>query len=268
MKPLQDAFQRRGAGRAHAADRRHQQLQPHRRRLPRATRSRSTARRPDDGDADAGRSGLLRSAASEADPHRLPHARLGRRCRGCGAGRVPALARIPTAARCASREAFLRRVVTRLCLDVLKSARASAEKSISAPGCRSRSSKTEDDEIDDVTLPLMMALERLSPLERAAFILHDVFGIGFDEVAETIGRDAAACRQLASRARAACARRPAAVRCAEGARAGNRRRLLRGLAQRRHDGAAVAARRGRRDVFRWRRQTAGSVGADPRHRRW
>jgi RNA polymerase sigma-70 factor (ECF subfamily) len=57
------------------------------------------------------------------------------------------------------------------------------------------------DDADDVTLPLMMALERLSPLERAAFLLHDVFGVGFDEVAETIGRDPATCRQLASRAR-------------------------------------------------------------------
>jgi RNA polymerase sigma-70 factor (ECF subfamily) len=46
-----------------------------------------------------------------------------------------------------------------------------------------------------------MALERLSPLERAAFILHDVFGVEFDEVAKTIGRDPAATRQLAARAR-------------------------------------------------------------------
>jgi RNA polymerase sigma-70 factor (ECF subfamily) len=58
-----------------------------------------------------------------------------------------------------------------------------------------------EDEIDDVTLPLMMALERLSPLERAAFLLHDVFGVSFEEIAETIGREAATCRQLASRAR-------------------------------------------------------------------
>jgi len=47
----------------------------------------------------------------------------------------------------------------------------------------------------------MLALERLSPLERAAFLLHDVFGVSFDEIAETIGCDPAACRQLASRAR-------------------------------------------------------------------
>ncbi len=62
--------------------------------------------------------------------------------------------------------------------------------------------EAEEDELDDVTLPLMLALERLSPLERAAFLLHDVFGVSFDEIAETIGREPAACRQLASRARA------------------------------------------------------------------
>lgn len=59
----------------------------------------------------------------------------------------------------------------------------------------------EEEEAEDVTLPLMLALERLSPLERAAFLLHDVFGLGFEEVASAIQRDAAACRQLAARAR-------------------------------------------------------------------
>jgi RNA polymerase sigma-70 factor (ECF subfamily) len=47
----------------------------------------------------------------------------------------------------------------------------------------------------------MLALERLSPLERAAFLLHDVFGLEFEEVGASIGRDTAACRQLAARAR-------------------------------------------------------------------
>jgi RNA polymerase sigma-70 factor (ECF subfamily) len=61
--------------------------------------------------------------------------------------------------------------------------------------------ETEDEETDNVTLPLMLALERLSPLERAAFLLHDVFGVSFEEVAQAIGREPAACRQLASRAR-------------------------------------------------------------------
>ena len=45
---------------------------------------------------------------------------------------------------------------------------------------------------EDLSMTLMLALERLSPLERAAFLLHDVFGLGFDEVAATLDRDPAA----------------------------------------------------------------------------
>jgi RNA polymerase sigma-70 factor, ECF subfamily len=97
-------------------------------------------------------------------------------------------------------EAYLRRVVTRLCLDQLKSARRKRETYI-GPWLPEPVVEPDDEEIDDVTLPLMMALERLSPLERAAFLLHDVFGVSFDEIAETIDREPAACRQLASRAR-------------------------------------------------------------------
>ncbi len=97
-------------------------------------------------------------------------------------------------------EAYLRRVVVRLCLDELKSARARRETYI-GPWLPEPLVETEDDEIDDITLPLMLALERLSPLERAAFLLHDVFDVAFAEVAEAIGRDEASCRQLARRAR-------------------------------------------------------------------
>jgi RNA polymerase sigma-70 factor (ECF subfamily) len=97
-------------------------------------------------------------------------------------------------------EAYLRRVVTRLCLDHLKSARHRRETYI-GPWLPEPVVEAAEDEIDDVTLPLMMALERLSPLERAAFLLHDVFGVSFEEIAETIGREPATCRQLASRAR-------------------------------------------------------------------
>ncbi|USJ21651.1 sigma-70 family RNA polymerase sigma factor [Ensifer adhaerens] len=95
-------------------------------------------------------------------------------------------------------EAFLRRTVTRLCLDQLKSARLKRETYV---GPWLPDPVVEEEPEDDVTLPLMLALERLSPLERAAFLLHDVFGQSFDEVAATIDRDAAACRQLAARAR-------------------------------------------------------------------
>lgn len=94
--------------------------------------------------------------------------------------------------------AFLRRVVTRLSLDVLKSARAKREEYV---GPWLPDPIIEERPVEDVTLPLLLALERLSPLERASFLLHDIFGESFDDIAETLGRDAAACRQLASRAR-------------------------------------------------------------------
>ena len=94
--------------------------------------------------------------------------------------------------------AFLRRTVTRLCLDHLKSARVRREDYV---GPWLPDPIVEAEPVEDVTLPLMLALERLSPLERAAFLLHDVFGESFDDVAASIGRGAAACRQLAARAR-------------------------------------------------------------------
>jgi RNA polymerase sigma-70 factor, ECF subfamily len=96
-------------------------------------------------------------------------------------------------------EAFLRRTVTRLCLDHLKSARKQREVYV---GPWLPEPIVEENEEEDVTLPLMLALERLSPLERASFLLHDVFGIGFEEIAATIQRSPATCRQLAARARA------------------------------------------------------------------
>jgi RNA polymerase sigma-70 factor (ECF subfamily) len=96
-------------------------------------------------------------------------------------------------------EAFLRRTVTRLCLDQLKSAQRRRETYV---GPWLPDPVLEEEAEDDISLPLMLALERLSALERAAFLLHDVFGLGFEEVATTIQRDPAACRQLAARARA------------------------------------------------------------------
>ncbi|OCC23498.1 RNA polymerase sigma factor SigJ [Croceicoccus estronivorus] len=94
--------------------------------------------------------------------------------------------------------AFLRRIVTRLCLDHLKSARVRREV-YSGPWLPEP--VVEEEPTEDVTLPLLLALERLSPLERAAFILHDVFGESFEDISVSLGRDVAACRQLASRAR-------------------------------------------------------------------
>lgn len=96
--------------------------------------------------------------------------------------------------------AFLSRIVTRLCLDDMKSARARRETYVGT-WLPEPLVETEEDIADDVTLSLMMALERLSPLERAAFVLHDVFDVPLEEVALTLDRDAAAVRQLAVRAR-------------------------------------------------------------------
>lgn len=96
--------------------------------------------------------------------------------------------------------AFLSRTVTRLCLDQLKSARRQREAYV-GPWLPEPIFDSEQAVSDDVTLSLMLALERLSPLERAAFLLHDVFEMELGEVAVTLEREPAACRKLATRAR-------------------------------------------------------------------
>ncbi|GJE28862.1 sigma-70 family RNA polymerase sigma factor [Methylobacterium organophilum] len=97
--------------------------------------------------------------------------------------------------------AYLTRIVTRLCLDVMKSARARRETYVGAWLPEPLIEESPEDPAEDLTLPLMLALERLSPLERAAFLLHDVFGVPLAEVAVTLERDGVAVRQLAARAR-------------------------------------------------------------------
>lgn len=97
--------------------------------------------------------------------------------------------------------AFLHTIVTRLCVNELKSARRRRETYIGPWLPEPFFDPESDDTTEEITLPLMMALERLTPLERAAFLLHDVFGVGFDEVSQILGRDTSACRKLASRAR-------------------------------------------------------------------
>jgi RNA polymerase sigma-70 factor (ECF subfamily) len=104
-------------------------------------------------------------------------------------------------------EAFLVTIVTRLCLDRLKSAKVQREVYVGpwlpepvfdADGL---SADTATELADDLSFALLLALDRLSPLERAAFLLHDVFDRPFSEVAEMLDRSEAACRQLAARAR-------------------------------------------------------------------
>lgn len=99
-------------------------------------------------------------------------------------------------------EAYLVRVTTRLCLDYLKSARMQRESYVGEWLPEPMVTDTPNEyPHEDVSLALLYALERLSPLERAAFILHDVFDYSFSEVAEQLGREPASCRQLAARGR-------------------------------------------------------------------
>lgn len=97
--------------------------------------------------------------------------------------------------------AFLSQIVTRLCLDAMKLARVRRETYIGSWLPDPLPDQDDDLRTDNLTLTLMLALERLSPLERAAFLLHDVFDTPMDEIAATLSRDVAAVRQLASRAR-------------------------------------------------------------------
>jgi RNA polymerase sigma-70 factor (ECF subfamily) len=102
---------------------------------------------------------------------------------------------------------YLGTVVTRLCLDRMKSAQSRREVYVGQwlpePVVdEPLDADTAGDLAHDLSVALMLVLERLSPLERAAFLLHDVFGLDFAAVAATLGRAEAACRQLAARARA------------------------------------------------------------------
>jgi len=106
-------------------------------------------------------------------------------------------------------EAFLVTVVTRLCLDRLKSARAQREVYVGpwlpepVFDAEGLSAEAATELADDLSFALLLALDRLSPMERAAFLLHDVFDTPFSEIAAMLGRTEAACRQLATRARRA-----------------------------------------------------------------
>lgn len=119
-----------------------------------------------------------------------------------------------------SPRAYLSRVVTRLCLDRLKSARARREQYVGTwlPDPLVSSGQAEElrpaggaaggDQAaalalaEDLSVALLVTLETLSPLERAAFLLHDVFDMEFAEIAGVLERSEAAVRQLAARARA------------------------------------------------------------------
>src|SRR5262249_26063771 len=100
-------------------------------------------------------------------------------------------------------------VTSRLCLDRIRSARArrerphdSAEIEFVAPPAGVLAGPADRVTLDDsVSLALLVVLQRLSPAEGVVIVLHDIFGMPFPVVAQTVGRTAPACRQLARRAR-------------------------------------------------------------------
>jgi RNA polymerase sigma-70 factor, ECF subfamily len=106
-----------------------------------------------------------------------------------------------------SAKAFLSAVVTRISIDVLRSARARREQYVGQwlpePLLTDpyQDPERSAELADSVSMAALLLLERLSPLERAVFVLREVFGFGFGEIASAVDRSEAACRQLAVRAR-------------------------------------------------------------------
>jgi RNA polymerase sigma-70 factor, ECF subfamily len=106
-----------------------------------------------------------------------------------------------------STRAFLSAVVTRISIDVLRSARVRRETYVGQWFPEPLLTDPYEDPArsaelaDSVSMAALLLLERLSPLERAVFVLRDVFAFGFPEIASAVGRSEAACRQLAVRAR-------------------------------------------------------------------
>jgi RNA polymerase sigma-70 factor (ECF subfamily) len=112
-----------------------------------------------------------------------------------------------SAARPEHARAFLSAVVTRVSIDVLRSARVRREEYVGPwfpePLLEDpyQDPERSAELADSVSMAALLLLERLSPLERAVFVLREVFGFGFAEIAQAVGRSEVACRQLAVRAR-------------------------------------------------------------------
>jgi RNA polymerase sigma-70 factor, ECF subfamily len=106
-----------------------------------------------------------------------------------------------------STKAFLSAVVTRVAIDLLRSARVRREEYVGQWFPEPLLTDPYEDPArsaelaDSLSMAALLLLERLSPLERAVFVLREVFGFSFPEIASAVGRSEAACRQLAVRAR-------------------------------------------------------------------
>ena len=159
-------------------------------------------------------SGALANPADSFEPHRRRLLGLGYRMLGSMADAEDAVQDAYLRWHSADRSkvsdarAFLMTTMTRICLDMLTSARARREEYVGPwlpEPVLDTAALTPDSHAElaeDLSVALLLTLDRLSPLERAAFLLHDVFEFSFSEVAAALDRNEAACRQLAARARA------------------------------------------------------------------
>src|SRR5918995_235970 len=170
---------------------------------------------------------------------------------------------------------WLTTVVARVCLNMLRSRRSRRGESLDdvrvgvpvPDPIVSRADGLDPEQgalvADSVGLALLVVLEKLSPAERLAFVLHDVFGVPFGEIAPLVARSPTAARQLASRAPPGAGsghfrRRRSCLP------AGGRGRLPRRLARGRLRGAARGARPGRRGANRRRCRACGPIEGGPR----
>src|SRR5688572_16794790 len=119
---------------------------------------------------------------------------------------------------------WLTTVIARVCLDMLRSRKSRKEEPITpeapepvATGSIGHSPENEALLADSVGLALLVVLDRLTPAERLAFVLHDMFAMPFEEIAPIVGRSAEATRQLASRARRRVRGEIGRASCREGA---------------------------------------------------
>jgi RNA polymerase sigma factor (sigma-70 family) len=157
-------------------------------------------------------------------------------------------------------------IVARVCLDMLRSRESRRETSLDAdapepPSSRAHEHDVEHDVVlaDSVGLALLVVLETLTPAERIAFVLHDMFDLPFEEIAPIVGRSPAAARQLASRAR----RRVQGTRRVEGGDHEHRRRRRsrrRGGRGDGRDGRGARRSRRRRNVLQSSSRSAALAG--------
>ena len=168
---------------------------------------------------------------------------------------------------------WLTTVVARVCLNMLRARKTRREEplEVHVPDpivSRAEGLDPEHEALlaDSVGLALLVVLETLTPAERLAFVLHDMFAVPFDEIAPMVGRSPDAARQLASRARRRV--RGEAPPPERGPRppARGRRRVLRRRPRRRLRRAGRRARPRRRAARRRRRAAPDRHGARPRRR--